>query len=159
MATIFVSPANLRRAVAKLRSAATQSAAGLMSAADKKKLDGVASGANAYSLPTAGTTLGGVKTTSTVTNASGYTPAPIIGGVPYYRDTNTTYGAATQSAAGLMSAADKKKLDGVSSAWAFLAAHPVGSFYEGASSPSANGGTWQLMPNCGRTGWVWKRTA
>ena len=27
-------------------------------------------------------------------------------------DTNTTYGAATQSAAGLMSAADKKKLDG-----------------------------------------------
>lgn len=67
--------------------------------------------------------------------------------------------AATQSAAGLMSAADKKKLDGVSSAWAFLAAHPVGSFYEGASSPSANGGTWQLMPNCGRTGWVWKRTA
>lgn len=44
-----------------------------------------------YSLPTAGSTLGGVKTTSTVTNASGYTACPIIGGVPYYKDTNTTY--------------------------------------------------------------------
>ena len=32
---------------------ATQSAAGFMSAADKKKLDGIAEGANKYSLPTA----------------------------------------------------------------------------------------------------------
>lgn len=44
-----------------------------------------------YTLPTAGSSLGGVKTTSTVTNASGYTACPIIGGVPYYKDTNTTY--------------------------------------------------------------------
>lgn len=42
--------------------AATQSASGLMSSADKKKLDGVASGANAYKLPPATTSaLGGVK--------------------------------------------------------------------------------------------------
>ena len=42
--------------------AATQQAAGLMSASDKKKLDGVASGANAYVLPAATTSaLGGVK--------------------------------------------------------------------------------------------------
>ena len=41
---------------------ATQSAAGLMSAADKKKLDGVAEGANNYSLPLAASgTRGGVK--------------------------------------------------------------------------------------------------
>ena len=33
--------------------AATQGAAGVMTAADKKKLDGIATGANAYSLPTA----------------------------------------------------------------------------------------------------------
>lgn len=73
-------------------SAATQSAQGLMSAADKKKLDGIASGANAYSLPTASSsTLGGVKTTSTVTSTSGLTACPIISGVPYYKDTNTTY--------------------------------------------------------------------
>ena len=67
------------------------SAAGFMSASDKSKLDGIASGANAYTLPTASSTLGGVKTTSTVTSASGYTACPIIGGVPYYKDTNTTY--------------------------------------------------------------------
>ena len=43
-------------------SAASQSAAGLMSAADKKKLDGVATNANNYSLPTASSsTKGGIK--------------------------------------------------------------------------------------------------
>lgn len=70
---------------------------------DKNKLDGIAAGANNYTLPTAGSSLGGVKTTSSVTDATGYTPAPIIGGVPYYKDTNTVYenmGAATASAAG-----------------------------------------------------------
>jgi biopolymer transport protein ExbD len=42
--------------------AASQTAAGAMSAADKKKLDGIATGANAYTLPKASTTvLGGVK--------------------------------------------------------------------------------------------------
>ena len=93
---------------------ASQSAAGAMASADKAKLDGVAAGANNYVLPSAGKgTLGGVKTTSDVTSAAGYTPAPIIDGVPYYKDTNTTYDDATQSAHGLMTAADKKKLDGV----------------------------------------------
>lgn len=82
---------------------ATAKTAGFLAAADKAKLDGVAENANAYVLPTAGAALGGVKTTSTVTSASGYTPTPIIGGVPYYKDTNTTYGimtGATASAAG-----------------------------------------------------------
>lgn len=73
-------------------SAATQSTAGLMSAADKKKLDGVATGANAYSLPTASSsTLGGVKTTSTVTSTTGLTACPIISGVPYYKDAGTSF--------------------------------------------------------------------
>lgn len=44
-----------------------------------------------YTLPTASSTLGGVKTTSTVTSTSGLTACPIISGVPYYKDTNTTY--------------------------------------------------------------------
>ena len=45
-----------------IASAATQSADGLMSAADKKKLDGIAVGANNYSLPAAtASVLGGVK--------------------------------------------------------------------------------------------------
>ncbi|MGN5456823.1 MAG: hypothetical protein ACI4XN_12580 [Candidatus Kurthia intestinigallinarum] len=59
--------------------------------AEKNKLAGIATGANAYVLPTAGSSLGGVKTTSTVTSNSGYTACPIINGVPYYKDTNTTY--------------------------------------------------------------------
>lgn len=94
--------------------------------ADKKKLDGIASGANNYTLPPAGSTLGGVKTTSTVTSASGYTPAPIIDGVPYYKDTNTTYNAATQSSNGLMTAADKKKLDAFSAAGTYATQTYVG---------------------------------
>ena len=105
---------------------ATQSAHGLMTAADKKKLDGIADGANKYTLPTAGNTLGGVKTTSTVTDTTGYTAAPIIDGVPYYKDTNTTYNAATQSANGLMSAADKKKLDAFDAASAYATQAYVG---------------------------------
>jgi hypothetical protein len=94
--------------------------------ADKKKLDGIASGANNYTLPTAGSTLGGVKTTSTVTSASGYTPAPIIDGVPYYKDTNTTYNPANQSANGLMTAADKKKLDAFGAASTYATTAYVG---------------------------------
>ena len=72
--------------------AATTSANGLMTSAMVTKLNGIAEGANKYSLPTASSsTLGGVKTTSTVTSNSGYTACPIISGVPYYKDTNTTY--------------------------------------------------------------------
>lgn len=82
---------------------ATTSVSGLMSSTDKTKLDGIATGANNYVLPTASSTLGGVKTTSTVTSTSGLTACPIISGVPYYKDTNTTYSVATTSANGLMS--------------------------------------------------------
>lgn len=88
--------------------AATTSVAGLMSASDKKKLDGIANSANAYALPQATeTTLGGVKvgnnitlnngtislTKSNVTSALGYTPPT----------TDTTYGTATSTSNGLMS--------------------------------------------------------
>lgn len=88
---------------------ATTSSAGLMSAADKTKLDGIATGANKYTLPTASSsTLGGVKTTSAVTSTTGLTPCPIISGVPYYKDTNTL------SSFGITAtAAELNKLDGV----------------------------------------------
>lgn len=36
-------------------------------------------------------TAGLIKTTSTITSNSGYTACPVISGVPYYKDTNTTY--------------------------------------------------------------------
>ena len=143
--------------------AATQSAQGLMSAADKAKLDGVASGANAYSHPAhaahasglykvavdaqghvsaasavtkaditalgipgqdTNTTYAAMKgATASAAGAAGLVPAPATGAANRYLrsdgtwqvppDNNTTYSAATQSAAGLLSAADKKKLDGV----------------------------------------------
>lgn len=84
-------------------SAATTSAAGLMSASDKTKLDGITTGANKYSLPTASsTTLGGVKVGTNLSISDGVLSA-----------TDTTYSAATTSDAGLMSAADKTKLDGI----------------------------------------------
>lgn len=76
--------------------AASTSAAGLMSASDKTKLDGIASGANAYSLPTASsTTLGGVKTGSNITNSSGtisLTKANVTSALGYTPPTtDTTY--------------------------------------------------------------------
>lgn len=56
-----------------------------------------------YGVVGANGSTGLVKNGSTVTNASGYTACPIVSGVPYYKDTNTTYAnmkAATDSAAG-----------------------------------------------------------
>ena len=51
---------------------ATTSANGFMSSTDKTKLDGIATGANNYTLPTAtSSVLGGVKTGSNITNSSG----------------------------------------------------------------------------------------
>ena len=93
---------------------ATTSTDGLMSSEDKTKLNGVATGANKYTLPTASSsTLGGVKTTSSVTSTSGLTPCPIISGVPYYKDTNTTY---TLSSFGITAtAAELNYVDGVTS--------------------------------------------
>ena len=79
-------------------SVATQSANGLMTAADKKKLDGIATGANAYTLPAAtSSALGGVKIGSNITNSDGtisLTKANVtaaLGYTPPTTDTNTTY--------------------------------------------------------------------
>lgn len=55
--------------------------------AEKNKLAGIAENANNYTLPVASSTLGGVKTTSTVTSTTGLTASPIINGVIYYKDT------------------------------------------------------------------------
>lgn len=56
-----------------------------------------------YGVVGANGSTGLIKNGSTVTSASGYTACPIVGGIPYYKDTNTTYAnmrAATDSAAG-----------------------------------------------------------
>lgn len=92
-------------------SEATQSANGLMSAADKKKLDGIAAGANNYTY-THPTTAGN-KHIPAGGAAGQILRWSAAGTAVWGADNNTTYSAATQSAAGLMSAADKKKLDGI----------------------------------------------
>lgn len=90
-------------------SVATDEANGLMSAADKEKLDGIATGANKYTLPTAtSSVLGGVKTGANITNSSGtisLTKANVVaalGYTPPTTDTNTwiAFKGATTSAAG-----------------------------------------------------------
>lgn len=68
-----------------------------------------------YSLVGANGSTGLIKNGSSVTNASGYTACPIIGGVPYYK--NTTYSAATASSSGLMSASDKSDFDEIRADW------------------------------------------
>ena len=77
-------------------SAATTSAAGSMSASDKTKLDGIASGAQV----------------NVATNLS-YATATTTGTVASSTGTNATIPAATTSLAGLMTNADKTKLDGI----------------------------------------------
>ena len=68
-----------------------------------------------YSLVGANGSTGLIKNGSSITNASGYTACPIIGGVPYYK--NTTYSAATASSSGLMSASDKLDFDEIRADW------------------------------------------
>ena len=83
-------------------SAATQSAAGLMSAADKKKLDGIATSANNYSLPLAASgTRGGIQigySESGKNYAVKLSSEKAYVNVPW---TDTTYSVFTASANGL----------------------------------------------------------
>jgi hypothetical protein len=87
--------------------AATTSAAGSMSSADKTKLDGIAANANNYTHPAytaRSITATGVEVIDTFTSdASGHVTAATKRSMP----------AATTSAAGVMSSADKTKLDGI----------------------------------------------
>lgn len=76
-------------------------------AEDKDKLAGIEAGANKYTLPTAsGSTLGGVKIGTNLSVAADGT----------LNATDTTYNPATTTAPGLMSAADKTKVDTIGSA-------------------------------------------
>ena len=110
----YITTANLKAAMAP--GAATASVAGLMSAADKTKLDGVAAGANKYTHPSATAYAAGlykvtVNELGHITSAVPVTKADITAlGIPG-TDTDTTYAPATVTLAGLMSAADKTKLD------------------------------------------------
>ena len=99
-----------------IHDAATQTANGFMSAADKEKLDGISAGANKYvhashTVHNSGLYKVTVDAEGHVSNAVAVTKGDITGlGIPAQ---DTTYGDATTGASGLMSAADKKKLDSV----------------------------------------------
>jgi hypothetical protein len=77
---------------------------GLMSSADKIKLDKIEDGANNYTLPTAKVNrLGGIKVGVNLTVSSD----GVLNAI------NTTYSMASQNNNGLMSSADKTKLDNI----------------------------------------------
>lgn len=106
----------------KLKNAAavaTGKTDGLLSAADKAKLDGIAAGANKYVHPSYTAKSSGlykvtVDGSGHVSSAAPVTKSDITAlGIPG-QDTNTTYGLATANSAGLMSASDKAKVDGFS---------------------------------------------
>ncbi len=93
--------------------------AGVMTASDKSKLDGIANNANNYSLPTASSTIKGGITLGYPQSGKNYPVALDNNGKAYvnvpWTDTNTTYSLATSTKDGLMKASDKAKLDGIPS--------------------------------------------
>ena len=120
--------ASLRKAVEEKADAdhthflATEGMSGFMSSTDKAKLDGVAENANFYTHPSYTSRSSGlykmaVDSTGHVSSASPVTKSDITAlGIP---GANTTYGDATTTAAGLMSASDKRRLDSLDVAWIY----------------------------------------
>jgi hypothetical protein len=101
---------------------ATNTNAGLMIPADKIKLNGIANNANNYSLPTASSTIKGGITLGYSQNGKNYPVVLDTNGKAYVNvpwiDTNTTYSLATSTNNGLMSSADKAKIDGIDTTYA-----------------------------------------
>ena len=99
---------------------ATTDTSGFMSASDKTKLDGVANNANNYTHPTSDAGALESNIYKITTDANGHVVAATVIskeditalGIPG-ADTDTTYEVATTSTDGLMSSADKTKLDGM----------------------------------------------
>lgn len=120
---------------------ATTSANGLMSASDKVKLNGIATGANRYIHPSYTARSSGlykvtVDSTGHVSSVASVTKSDITAlGIP---STNTTYGVATTSANGLMSASDKVKLNGIATN-ANRYIHPTSAGYKHIPSGGSSG--------------------
>lgn len=95
---------------------ATTSAAGLMSATDKTKINGIEEGANKYTHPSYTAKSSGlykvtVDSTGHVSGTTAVQKSDITAlGIP---GSDTTYSNATTSKSGLMSSTDKKKLDNI----------------------------------------------
>lgn len=129
---------------------ATTSAAGLMTAADKSKLDGIATGANKYVHPSYTAQNSGlykitVDATGHVSAVTAVAKADITAlGIP---STNTTYADATQSTHGLMSTADKKKLDAFGAASTYALKSDITAMYRYKGSVTS----YDKLPTSGQT--------
>lgn len=130
--------------------AASTTSAGLMSAADKKKLDGIATGANKYVHPGYTAQDSGlykitVDATGHVSAVTAVAKGDITAlGIP---STNTTYNDATQSTHGLMSTADKKKLDGFGAASTYALKSDITAMYRYKGSVAS----YDKLPTSGQT--------
>ena len=130
--------------------AASTTSAGLMSAADKKKLDGIATGANKYVHPSYTAQNSGlykitVDATGHVSAVTAVAKGDITAlGIP---STNTTYNDATQSTHGLMSTADKKKLDGFGAASTYALKSDITAMYRYKGSVAS----YDKLPTSGQT--------
>lgn len=95
---------------------------GFMRASDKAKLDGIADGANNYTLPTASASVLGGILIGYCTSGRNYAVLLDGSGKAYvnvpWTDTNTTYGLATSTNDGLMKASDKAKIDSIDTTYA-----------------------------------------
>ena len=129
---------------------------GLMSSADKKKLDGIENNANNYTHPTsaAGAKASGLYKVET--DANGH----VIGAVNVAKNDitalgipaqDTTYVDATTGASGLMSAADKTKLDGIAEGADKL---PDGGTTGQVLTKTSGGEAWADVPQPDLTGVV-----
>lgn len=130
--------------------AASTTSAGLMSAADKKKLDGIATGANKYVHPGYTAQDSGlykitVDATGHVSAVTAVAKGDITAlGIP---STNTTYNDATQGTHGLMSTADKKKLDGFGAASTYALKSDITAMYRYKGSVAS----YDKLPTSGQT--------
>lgn len=97
---------------------ASENVAGVMSSADRKKLDGIAKGANNYSLPTASSTIKGGITLGYPQSGKNYPVALDSNGKAYvnvpWTDTNTTYDLSPYAKTADVNKALAKKVDVVS---------------------------------------------
>lgn len=119
--------------------------------AEKSKLAGIAAEANKYTHPAYTSRSSGlykmtVDATGHVSAVSAVTKADITAlGIPG-QDTNTTYNAATTSTAGLMSASDKTKLDGIANS-ANNYVHPTSAGYKHIPSGGVSGQILRWLAN------------